>query len=167
LGRLGTLALAACLAGCEQQLEPTATGSFSSVYTAFNPVAEFERAGIQVDMDVYAGRLSPREMYSWKPFQGSLVLPQEKSGCEWVAQAIRHAVERALGGECEDELTPVFQRPRGRSFYGMLRYTQQEMHGCVYVWLFPNESETEMSYAILVREEREPDRAKMDYATMR
>jgi hypothetical protein len=35
----------------------------------------------------------------------------------------------------------------------MLRYVYQGMRGQVYVWLFPDQSETRINYAILLREE--------------
>jgi hypothetical protein len=123
------------------------------VYWAFDLQEEFERLGIDVDVETAAGRVSPGEVYGWRPLQGSLVLPSGKAGCEFVARAIRGALERALGGPCVDELGLARQRGAGRPFYGMLRYTQHGIRGKVFVWLFPDESETRISYAILLQEE--------------
>ena len=81
------------------------------------------------------------------------MLPDDKSGCEVVARAIRQALDRVLDSPCVDELNLDRPRIRGRPFYGMLRYAQQGMHGYVYIWLFPDESETKISYAILLYEQ--------------
>ena len=153
--RLGTLVLVPCLAGCqyEAKLASEYGGTVSSTYTAFNPQEEFARLGFAVDAEVDGGRVSPREVFGWKPHQGTVELPRGEAGCQLVAQAVRRALDRAVDAPCIDEMNLERKRIRGRPFYGMLRYVNQNMRGHVYIWLFPNESETKISYAILLHEE--------------
>ena len=128
-------------------------GTFSKVFSRFDPEAEFARLGFLVDADTEGGRLSARYLYGWKPKQGSVQLPAGATGCETVAAAIRRSLDRVLDAECVDELNGPRQRRRGQPLYGMLRYETDGMHGQIYVWLFPDESETRINYAILLREE--------------
>jgi hypothetical protein len=154
--RLGLIFLFPCVIGCEEVLPPTSVADceFSHVYSHFKPHEEFARLKFDVDAETDGGRISPRERYGWRPYQGSLVLPQGTAGCNAAALAIRQGLERTLGSRCVDELNLNRQRARGRPFYGMLRYLQGQMRGCIYIWLFPNKSETTMHYAILLHEER-------------
>jgi hypothetical protein len=144
-----------CLAGCDDNptLRAGARGTFSEVYSRFDPAAEFVRLGFKVEADTEGGRISTREMYGWKPIQGSLQLPADATGCEAVAAAIRRSLDRVLDADCIDELNEPRQRQRGQPLYGVLRYDREGMRGHIYVWLFPNESETKINYAILLREE--------------
>jgi hypothetical protein len=113
-----------------------------------------------VDPDTQGGRVSPRELYGWRPLQGSLQLPSVTTGCEVVASAIRRALDRALMGDSVDELNQSHDRERGRPLYGMLRYESQGMRGQIYVWLFADRAETKINYAILLREEVMCDRSR-------
>jgi hypothetical protein len=156
--RLGSQALLLlCLAGCHPGAaspgDAGASGTFSEVYSRFDPANEFLRLGFKVDSDVEGGGISPRELYGWKPIQGSLELPSGLAGCEAVAQAIRRSLDRALGADCDDELNRQRERHPGQPLYGMLRYVKEGMRGHVYVWLFPDQTETKINYAILLREE--------------
>jgi hypothetical protein len=154
--RFGPLVLVwACLAGCQDGPALTAgvRGTFSEVYSHFDPEAEFARLGFMVDADSEGGHLSVRYQYGWKPKQGSLQLPAGTTGCVAVAAAIRRSLDRVLDANCIDELNGRPERPRGKPLFGLLRYETDGMRGHIYVWLFPNESETRINYAILLSEE--------------
>lgn len=161
--QIGKLTLVACVVGCDREIDfvPASGNDFTDIYSELKPKNEFAGLGLDVDDEIYAGRLSVSKSYGWRPYQGTLELPDDKASCELVAESIRLAVERRLGAPCQDELTPETQRPRGRPFYGMLRYEHQGMHGRVFIWLFPDESETRMSYAILIHEQRASDSARL------
>jgi hypothetical protein len=132
---------------------PLPHGTFSEVYSRFDPAAEFARLGCTVNAENVGGRISPQERYGWRPFQGSLQLPGDNAGCEFMAAAIRRALDRALGADCIDELTGPHERQRGQPLYGALRYESNGMRGHIFVWLFPNESESKINFAILLHEE--------------
>jgi hypothetical protein len=155
---LGSYFLIWCLAGCDLRARLAAQQgpAVSPVYTEFDPEQEFERLGIRVDREVTGGRISPREAYGWRPIQGTLRLPPDKSGCRLVVECIRRSLEQTLESPCTDELSLSHERSPGRPVYGMLRYVKQGMRGCVYVWLFPDASELTISYAILLHEDRAP-----------
>ena len=116
-------------------------------------MAEFVQLGCTINAETMGGRISPAERYGWRPFQGSLQLPGDRAGCEIVAAAIRRALDLALGADCIDELNEPLQRQRGQLLYGMLTYESNGMRGHILVWLFPNEAETRISFAILLHEE--------------
>ena len=154
--RLCGLILFSLIAGCQYEAALTSgyEGTVSPAYIKFNPKYEFRRVGIVVNTDHATGGLSPHEVYGWRSFHGSLRLPPDMTGCDAVARAIRRALNRALDAPCNDELEVDRKRAFGQPFCGMFRYEQHEMRGRVYVWLFPDESETQVNYAILLHEER-------------
>jgi hypothetical protein len=150
------LACLVSLPGCQEGVAPSAysQSGISTAYTEFKPEEEFRRRRFEVDSASVGGRTSQREVYGWKPWQGSVVMPADTQGCDEVACAIRDALNRAVGHMSLDELNLAGDRAPGKPLYGMLRYVYQGMRGHVYVWLFPDESETRINYAILLREER-------------
>jgi hypothetical protein len=150
--RLGLLVILLNLSGCQQH-SPTSGGTLSEVYSQFDPEAEFAKLGFQVEPDTVGGALSPGELYGWRPFQGTLRISTGDSSCEGVAEAIRRSLEHVLHTECLDQLTQPPQRQPGKLLYGVLRYDSEGKRGHVYVWLFPDQSETKINYAILLREE--------------
>jgi hypothetical protein len=152
-----TLACLANLPGCQDGAVPSTFSppGISSAYSDFKPEDEFRRRGFKVDPMSAGGRTSQREVYGWRPWQGSIQMPADSQGCNDVAVAIRDALNRAVGHMNCDELHVEHKRNPGQPLYGMLRYVYQGMRGQVYVWLFPDQSETRINYAILLREERE------------
>jgi hypothetical protein len=149
------LACLASVSGCQEGASPNVFSplSVSSAYTDFKPEEEFRRRGFEIDPMPIGGRSSHREVYGWKPWQGSIVMPANAQGCTEVATAIRDALNRAVGHMSLDELNLDQKRSPGKPLYGMLRYVYQGMRGHVYVWLFPDQSETRIHYAILLRED--------------
>jgi hypothetical protein len=145
----------ACLSGCR---DTTPTGetpvAVSDAYSEFDPEAEFMRRGYLIEPTSVGGRISPEEKYGWRPRLGSLILPPKTDGCEAIALAVRDELNRAIGRPCDDDLELDRPRPRGTPYYGMLRYVHQGRRGYVHIWLFPDESETRIQYAILLRESR-------------
>jgi len=129
----------------------------SSAFIKFNPGKQFETLGCTVEQSAGEGRVGTREVYGWRPFRGALVLPDDAQGCEFVANAVHDALVHVLGKPCRDELDLTPDRGRGQPFYGMLRYNNDGMQGFVYVWLFPDASETHINYAILLHEQAPPD----------
>jgi hypothetical protein len=148
--------LVCCLVGCGSDSSPIgfSAPAVSSVYTDFKPEDAFRRRGFRVESAASGGRVSPREMYGWRPWQGSLTLPEGTHGCEVAADAIRDELGEALGHMYSDELGLERNRAPGTPMYGMLRYVYQGMRGDVHVWLFPDDAETQINYAILLSEER-------------
>ncbi len=143
--------------GCLMQMGcdlPPAPDTLSAAFIKFNPHGQFAAHGFRVEQTTGPGRASPMEICGWRPFQGSIVLPPNSSGCELVAQAVRDALLQVVDGPCRDELEQSPDRRRGQPFYGMFRYSEGGMRGLVYVWLFPDETETRINYAILLHEER-------------
>ena len=154
--RLGWLAVLGCVTGCRDSFVSTAGGrsTFSEVYSQFDPIAEFARLGCAVNEDAATGAISPTELYGWKSKQGSLELPDNVAGCEAVAAAIRSSLEQVPSVESIDDFHDLRDRQRGQPLHGVLRYAADGMRGHIYVWLFPNSSETRINFAILLREER-------------
>jgi hypothetical protein len=141
--------------GCLMQVgcdSPTGPDTLSAAFIKFDPQRQFEAHGFSVEQTKVQGRVGQEATFGWRPFQGSIVLPRDSSGCELVAQAVRNALLQVVDGPCRDELKQLPERRRGEPFYGMLRYSDDGMHGLVYVWLFPDESETRINYAILIQE---------------
>lgn len=165
--RLGCLAVLGCVAGCQDSFDSTAggRGTFSEVYSRFDPIAEFARLGCTVSEDAATGAISPAELYGWKSTQGSLQLPDNIGGCEAVAAAIRSSLDEVPSVECIDDFLRSRDRQRGQSFHGVLRYAADGMHGHIYVWLFPDASETRINFAILLREERHRSSARQTVAS--
>ncbi len=143
--------------GCDL---PPAPGTLSDVYTDFDPQGQFAARGFSVEQSTGPNRLSPTEVYGWKPIQGLVELPRNSSGCELVAEAVRDALLQVADGPCLDELKQLPERRRGVPFYGMLRYSAGGMRGLVYVWLFPDETETRINYAILLHEEKKANETR-------
>jgi hypothetical protein len=154
--RLGCLTVLGCIAGCQDTFVSSAGGrsTFSEVYSQFDPIAEFARLGCKVSEDAATGAISPAEMYGWKSRQGSLELPENIAGCEAIAAAIRSSLNQVPSVERVDDFPPSRDRQRGQPLHVVLRYVADGMRGHIYVWLFPNESETRINFAILLREER-------------
>lgn len=143
----------ACLMqmGCDL---PPAPGTLSAAFIKFDPHRQFAAHGFNVEQTTGPGRVSPKKVYGWRPFQGSIVLPPNSSGCELVVQAVRDALLQVVDGPCRDDLIQSPDRRPGQPFYGMFRYSEGGVRGLVYVWLFPDETETRINYAILLHEEK-------------
>jgi hypothetical protein len=154
--RLGCVAVLGYVAGCQDSFTASAgdRGTFSDVYSQFDPIAEFARLGCTVSEDAATGAISPAEMYGWKSTQGSLELPENIAGCEAIAAAIRSSLDQVPNVERVDDFPPSRDRRWGQPLHRVLRYVADGMHGHIYVWLFPNASETRINFAILLREER-------------
>ena len=130
------------------------SAKFSSVSEGgFSPESSFREYGYGVKNASNRGVSNPGALYRWSSWQGVLTLPQSTNGCEVVAVAVRDALNKALGGSCHDELTlSGIPNPVGKS--GVLMYLKDGMKGEVHVWLFGAPTESSVSYAILLREER-------------
>jgi hypothetical protein len=148
------------IAGCEREasLFSDRPRTFSDVYSRFDPEGEFQRRGFKVDADPEGGTISPRWMYGWRQFQGSLELPDGQAGCELVAVAIRKSLERAVGDGVYERIHSHPAAPN-QPLHEILHYESQRMTGHVYIWLFADKSATKIDYAILLREEYLPGRS--------
>jgi len=128
-------------------------GSFSAAFANFNPQSEFSRLGYSTERTPQnSGVRNDVQMYGWHSWSGTLSLPTGTNGCDVVAAVIYRTLTNSLKGGALDELTRV-QRTPGMPLHGMLRYNQNNIHGDVFVWLIPDSQETNISYAILLREE--------------
>jgi hypothetical protein len=119
----------------------------------FSPEASFKQLGYGVKNASSQGVSNPAYLYRWHSWQGVLTLPESTNGCAVVAVAVRDALNKALGGNCHDELTgPGIPNPVGKA--GQLLYLKDGMSGEVHVWLFAGASEGTVSYAIFLREQK-------------
>jgi hypothetical protein len=152
------IALVTSIAGCNGDTSLISHGprTFSDVYARFDPEAEFERLGFKVDADPEGGAISPRWMYGWRQFQGSLELPNGRAGCDPVATAIRQSLESTAVDGGVDELNRSHPAMPTQRLHEILRYESQGMTGHVYIWLFADKSATKIDYAILLCEEYLP-----------
>src|SRR4029079_8029900 len=118
---LGAIVLLAV--GCDSQSQSEQQpGSFSAVFNKFDPTAKFAGRGFRVYPVIgIAGRINPKEVYGWKPLQGTLQLSDTSTGCEDVARAVYEALLDATHGACRDELTEFTSHESGQPLYGMLR----------------------------------------------
>jgi hypothetical protein len=155
LAIIGAALLLGHAAGCQNSTvtPPQPIAAVSSVYSDFKPEEEFERLGFLVEPEGEGGHLNTVEQSGWRPIQGSVTLPPGTSGCENVLIAIRQMLRTAAGRDWVDDSDLDRAHERGRPCYGLIRYTKDGKRGFVYVWLFPNWSETRIYYAILLREE--------------
>ena len=141
--------------GCLMQMGcdvPAAHDTLSPAFIKFDPHVQFTARGFTVEQTKIPGLAGHRASFGWRPFQGSIVLPENSSGCESVAQAVHDALVQAVEGPCHDEIMQPPDRPSGKPFYRMIHYSKDGMRGLVHVWLFPNTTETQIYYAILLHE---------------
>jgi hypothetical protein len=138
------------LTGCDADpIRPTLSNAFAK----FNPQRRFIAVGCDVEHGPSEGRVNSREVYGWRPFQGTIELPADAGGCDFVVKAVRDALLEVAPGPCQDELTLMDNRGAGQPMYGVLRYASEGTRGVVYVWLFPDKAEKRINYAILLHEE--------------
>ena len=137
--------------GCDS---PAAPSTLSPAFIKFDPPSQFAAHGFTVEQTKIPGLVGQEASFGWRPFQGSIVLPQNSSGCESVTLAVQEALVQVVGGPCRDEMMQSPSRRRGEPFYEMFRYSKDGMCGLVHVWLFPDETETRINYAILLHEEK-------------
>ncbi len=147
-----------CIAlGCFVQMGcdiPTAPETLSNAFIKFDPRGEFAAHGFHVEQTKGPGLVSPKNVYGWRPFQGSIVLPPNSTGCELVAQAVHDALDQVVHGDCEFNKVESSDRHSGQPFFATFRYSEGGVQGLVYVWLFPDDTETRINYAILQHEEQ-------------
>jgi hypothetical protein len=149
LCRLWLLLAALCLTSCARKSGPV---SFSSVSEGgFRPETSFIERGYSLKHASNQGVSNPATFVQWHSWQGLVTIPGVTNCCEAVAITIRDALNKSLGDVCRDELTST-SNPIGKR--GQLLYLKDGMRGEVHVWLFGAPTEAEVSYAILLREER-------------
>lgn len=137
--------------GCDS---PIASDTLSTAFIRFDPQSQFAAHGFIVEQAKIPGRVGQEASFGWRPFQGSIVLPSDSSGCELVTSAVHEALVQVVGCPCHDENMRSPTRRRGDPLYEMFRYSKDGMCGLVHVWLFPNPTETRINYAILLHEEK-------------
>ena len=137
--------------GCDQSPVPE---TLSDAFIKFDPDGEFAARGFLVEPTKRPGTVSPRDVYGWRPFQGSIVLPPDSSGCESVAEAVHDALDRVVAVRYRSQIVQSPDRRSGQPLFATYRYSDGGMRGFVHVWLFPDETETQISYAILLHEEK-------------
>ena len=129
---------------------------FSTVLDGgYDPVAAFRKQGYTVQAEANGARIRNAEHgYGWQSWCGSLTGAQKPLDCSAIASVIRDELNRALSDSSLDELTVGSPSVAGQPLTGMLRYNKDHMHGDLHVWLIPDASNTTVSFAIYMREER-------------
>jgi hypothetical protein len=125
--------------GCDL---PNAPGTLSSAFIKFDPQSQFAAHGFIVKQTKVQGLVGQQASFGWRPFQGSIVVPQNSSGCESVARAVHDALVQVVDGPCHDEAIQSPGRRGGQPFFAAFRYSENGVRGFVHVWLFPDETET-------------------------
>lgn len=136
--------------GCDVS---AARDTLSPAFIKFDPTSQFTARGFTIEQSKIPGLAGHQATFGWRPFQGSIVLPENSSGCESVAEAVHDALVQAVEGPCRDEIMESPDRRPGQPLYRMICYSRDGMRGLVHVWLFPNSEETQVHYAILLHEE--------------
>jgi hypothetical protein len=91
------LATLVWLAGCREAILPTVKPPAASlVFEKFCPVDEFRQLGYQVKSFSGDARISPKEIYAWRAFHGTIALPDGVSGCDSVCTGIHQCLEAAV-----------------------------------------------------------------------
>ena len=121
----------------------------------FDPEAVFRQHGYTVQNETRGeGIRNPVYGYGWESWCGVVTGTPQQVGCEAVAILIRDELNKILGHGSLDQLTVGTPPTEGHALTGMLLYNQDSVHGDMYVRLTPADSNTAVSYVILLREER-------------
>lgn len=121
----------------------------------FDPEAVFRQHGYTVQNETRGeGIRNPVYGYGWESWCGVVTGTPQQVGCEAMAILIRDELNKTLGHGSLDQLTVGTPPPEGHALTGMLLYNQDSVHGDMYVWLTPADSNTAVSYVIFLREER-------------
>jgi len=139
--------------GCRDAIVPRASPPAATLaFERFNPIDDFRGLGYDAKLSNAGGRVCPSELYAWKTYYGTLVSGDESSGCDLVCKAIRDCLDSALDHGTIEGPKPDVNRKRGAPMFQAYRYRFAGRRGTVYVWLYPNEPETQFNFAILLHE---------------
>ncbi len=120
-----------------------------------DPVAAFRNDGLTISAEAEGERIrNPAFGYGWQSWCGTVTSNTPPLTCKRIAELIRDDLKHAVGGMCLDELAVrsslvVATKP----LTGMLRYNKDQMHGDVFVWLIPDQTDGSIHYSIFIRED--------------
>jgi hypothetical protein len=147
------LATLVWLSGCRDSIVPAVKPPAASlIFQKFLPDDALRQLGYEVKSSSRDARISPEDIYAWRAFYGTIISADGINSCESICKGIRQCLNSALDDHPIEESKSYIKRERGAPVLETYRYLLVGRRGIVYVWLYPNDSETEINYAILLHE---------------
>ncbi len=131
---------------------------YSTVLDKFDPKSVLQAPGWTVQGIERGATFNIPGGYASKSWRGVITVPNDPTVRAAVQSAVEKYVAKLTEGRYHSEGTLTDGPPQVPKYAGLpaqtlLMYNEQEWHGEMHIWLFPDSSATRFGYAILLREE--------------